>query len=516
MIYPIKRLPDVICVGVQTENGVEEIGFDVTPWLDKWPGMALSVWATLPGQSDAYMAHARLDGSVLYWVVDATDTQTSGSGKVEIMGRTADGTVKKLTGDGVATLIRKTTTATTQDPPLSPPTWIDTVAEMIRDASLGGVGGTGTVTSVNGVEPDEDGNVELEIPDVTGKLDADKLPEAIDDALAQAKESGEFDGAPGAKGTTFTPYIDENGWLEWSNDGGFDNPDPIKVRGEDGQDGEDGNGIKSAVLNANYTLTLTFDDGTTYTTPSLRGAPGEDGDPGDAGVGIASIKQTTTSSADGGTNVVTVTKTDGTSSTFSVKNGNKGSTGDTGPQGPQGATGPQGSTGPQGPQGEKGDKGDAGETGPQGPTGDTGATGATGQRGPGFLSTTTGIASYTTTVGGIKPTYRILLTTLKEQSKVSEVLVGDTVRYSYYIYPVIYVDETYAYMGTRVSIRGATGGTGAAGEDGYTPVKGTDYYTEADKTEMVGLVKAAMPTLTMVGTDASGVEHTWTIYGTAT
>lgn len=32
------------------------------------------------------------------------------------------------------------------------------------------------------------------------------------------------------------------------------------------------------------------------------------------------------------------------------------------------------------------------------------------------------------------------------------------------------------------------------GEDGYTPVKGTDYYTEADKAEMVDLVLAALPT----------------------
>lgn len=41
---------------------------------------------------------------------------------------------------------------------------------------------------------------------------------------------------------------------------------------------------------------------------------------------------------------------------------------------------------------------------------------------------------------------------------------------------------------------GATGETGATGAPGYTPVKGTDYYTAADKTEMVDLVLAALPT----------------------
>ena len=37
----------------------------------------------------------------------------------------------------------------------------------------------------------------------------------------------------------------------------------------------DGVGIASAVLNDDYTLTLSFSDGTSYTTPSIRGAKGE-------------------------------------------------------------------------------------------------------------------------------------------------------------------------------------------------------------------------------------------------
>lgn len=41
--------------------------------------------------------------------------------------------------------------------------------------------------------------------------------------------------------------------------------------------------------------------------------------------------------------------------------------------------------------------------------------------------------------------------------------------------------------------KGDKGDTGATGDDGYTPVKGTDYYTDADKEEMVADVIAAMP-----------------------
>lgn len=54
--------------------------------------------------------------------------------------------------------------------------------------------------------------------------------------------------------------------------------------------------------------------------------------------------QTTTSNADGGSNVFTFTKSDGTSSTFTVKNGSKGNTGPTGPTGPTGYMGSVSST----------------------------------------------------------------------------------------------------------------------------------------------------------------------------
>lgn len=177
--------------------------------------------------------------------------------------------------------------------------------------------------------------------------------------------------------------------------------------GAPGADGKDGNGIKSAVLNADYTLTLTFDDGTSYTTPSIRGATGpagsdgKDGSNGSAGadgVGISSIKQTTTSSADGGSNVFTVTLTNGTTATFTVKNGSKGS---------------------------------------------TGANGA---------SVTVKSVSESTADGG-----------------------SNVVTFS---------------DGKTLTVK--NGKTGAKGADGHTPVKGVDYFTEADKAEFVAAVMDAI------------------------
>lgn len=105
--------------------------------------------------------------------------------------------------------------------------------------------------------------------------------------------------------------------------------------------------------------------------------------------------------------------------------------------------------------------------------------GVDGQRGFSILKVTTAPSSYTTATGGFTPTYRIALSTVKTQSKATEVLVGDTLAYSYYQYPIGYVDSSYVYLGTRTSIRGATGAA-------YT-------LTEADKTELVQMVLAALP-----------------------
>lgn len=133
--YPVQRLPVVIPIGIQTETGVEEIAFDVSKWLDKWPEIEVEVWHRLPGQTEAYLAQSRREGSIVYWEVTHTDTQTPGMGKVELMGVLPEG--RKLSGS-TDTRIRETICASTQDPPDAPPTWVDTVREMIGEGGGGG------------------------------------------------------------------------------------------------------------------------------------------------------------------------------------------------------------------------------------------------------------------------------------------------------------------------------------------------------------------------------------------
>lgn len=52
------------------------------------------------------------------------------------------------------------------------------------------------------------------------------------------------------------------------------------------------------------------------------------------------------------------------------------------------------------------------------------------------------------------------------------------------------------YNGSDVGLKGEKGDTGAPGADGKTPVKGTDYWTAADKAEIVNDTLAALPTWT--------------------
>ena len=148
--------------------------------------------------------------------------------------------------------------------------------------------------------------------------------------------------------------------------------------------------------------------------------------------------------------------------------------------------GPAGPTGKQGPPGPAGADGKDGETGPQGPTGPQGETGPQGD-------------SFQTVVeddGNGNITIRALTTEG----------AGTSGQNGYTFTPSVSAEGVISWTNdgglenpTPVNIKGpagapgATGAPGAKGADGKTPVKGTDYFTEADKTEMVNAVLAALP-----------------------
>lgn len=150
MIYPINHLPDRIPVGVQTENGVEVIGFDIKPWADVFPDMHFSVWHTRPGENEAYpVSDHMIVGTVLYWHPDGYDTAVAGEGKVEIAGIGEN--LRKLSGF-VPTSIPATSLATTKMPGESVAPWYEAIlnaAHEVKNAVDVGSGALYLVTPVS-------------------------------------------------------------------------------------------------------------------------------------------------------------------------------------------------------------------------------------------------------------------------------------------------------------------------------------------------------------------------------
>ena len=191
---------------------------------------------------------------------------------------------------------------------------------------------------------------------------------------------------------------------------------------------------------------------------SLRGPEGKQGVPGKDGpdgVGIQSVEQTTMSAADGGTNVFTVTKTDGTTSTFYVRNGRRGSTGPAGSDGQDGVS----------PLVSVSEITGGHRVSIQDADGTSnfdvmdGKDGADGQDGKDGQSGAAGADGITPTIGANGNWY-----------------VGQT-------------DTGVAATGPQ----GPQGPQGETGPAGYTPVRGTDYWTAADQAQMVQDVLAALP-----------------------
>lgn len=171
-------------------------------------------------------------------------------------------------------------------------------------------------------------------------------------------------GPQGEPGAVFTPAVSAEGVISWTNNGSLSNPDPVNIKGPQGEQGETG-------------------------PQGPQGIEGPQGPKGDTGTGLdikgtydtlEALQAAVTQPAQGDMYNV------GTADPYTVYmwdtttepgqwlsqgqlQGAQGPAGPEGPQGPAGPQGEQGIQGEQGPQGDPGPKGDTGDTGPQGPAG---------------------------------------------------------------------------------------------------------------------------------------------------
>lgn len=168
---------------------------------------------------------------------------------------------------------------------------------------------------------------------------------------------------------------------------------------------------------------------------------------------IPTVPDSSQNGKDGFSPVATVEQTDsGAVVSITDKDGTTTATIINGKDGKDGADGQPGKDGADGAKGDKGDKGDTGATGAQGDPGKDGANGKDG-------------TSATHSWNGTVLTISSASGTSSADLKGAKGDKGD---------------------------KGDTGAAGKNGADGYTPVKGTDYFTEADKANIIADVTASL------------------------
>lgn len=181
-------------------------------------------------------------------------------------------------------------------------------------------------------------------------------------------------GIQGETGPYFVPSVDTEGNLSWSNTGNLQNPQTVNIKGPQGaqgiqgEQGEIGPQGEKGNTGPYYTPSVDSEGNLSWTnngslsnpsTVNIKGPQGIQGEQGEQGV-------------PGNTGPYFTPSVDSNGNLSWSNNGglnNPDTVNIRGPQGTQGIQGPQGPQGEMGPQGPQGEKGDTGETGPQGAKG---------------------------------------------------------------------------------------------------------------------------------------------------
>lgn len=215
---PLTNIP----LGRQGENLATCIIFDCTGLAQLYGDGTAELLHELK-DGTVYPVAVTQDGASVSWIVSASDTATVGAGRAELRWYVGDTLAKSAKfRTSVSSALADTTTET---PPAPQKAWVDQVlqaAQEIKDGAISDDKLAAAIAAYLQEHPIDAGLDEAALAAYlveNGYLTDAALADAVAQALAEAKASGEFDGAPGvdgADGGYYTPNVDNDGNLTWT------------------------------------------------------------------------------------------------------------------------------------------------------------------------------------------------------------------------------------------------------------------------------------------------------------
>lgn len=209
-------------MGRQGENLATCVIFDCTGLVQLYGDGTAELLHELK-DGTVYPVAVTQDGASVSWTVSASDTATVGAGRAELRWYVGDTLAKSAKfRTSVSSALADSTTETPPEPQKS---WVDKVlaaAQEIKDGAISDDKLAAAIAAYLEEHPIDAGLDEAALAAYlteNGYLTDAALADAVAQALADAKASGQFDGAPGKDGTDggyYAPSVDDDGNLTWT------------------------------------------------------------------------------------------------------------------------------------------------------------------------------------------------------------------------------------------------------------------------------------------------------------
>lgn len=218
----VQRPPTNIPLGRQGENLATCIIFDCTGLVQLYGDGTAELLHELK-DGTVYPVAIQQDGASVSWIVTASDTAMVGAGRAELRWYVGDTLAKSAKfRTSVSSALPDTSVST---PPAPQQSWVDKVLAAAQEIKGGAISDEKLAAAIAAYLEEHPIDAGLDEAALVAYLTENcyltdaALADAVAQALAEAKASGQFDGAPGVDGTDggyYAPSVDDDGNLTWT------------------------------------------------------------------------------------------------------------------------------------------------------------------------------------------------------------------------------------------------------------------------------------------------------------